>query len=186
VQGTELAAARGADYTLPELVDAPALHYQELAGEAEVLPGVTVLPTPGHTAGHQSLVVRQGDGTVVVLAGQSHDTATAFSADVLAWRARRDGHGEPLPVHPGGSTGCSSSTRHAWCSRTTMLSGSRAERSGAVAAGEHARDGGLDVRYVVGSNGTVASPALISSSISVHASSTPCAPRSTSRPITCR
>ena len=100
VQGTELAAARGADYTLPELVDAPTLLYKELAGEAEVLPGVTVLPTPGHTAGHQSVVVRRGDGTVVVLAGQSHDTATAFSADVLAWRARRDGHGEPLPVHP--------------------------------------------------------------------------------------
>jgi N-acyl homoserine lactone hydrolase len=96
----ELETARGtADYTLPELVDAEGLCYEELSGEAEILPGVLVIPTPGHTAGHQSLVVRGGDGTVVV-AGQSHDTASAYSADVLAWRARRDEHGPPLPLTP--------------------------------------------------------------------------------------
>jgi hypothetical protein len=33
-------------------------------------------------------------------AGQSHDTATAYSADVLAWRAHRDGHSRSLPVPP--------------------------------------------------------------------------------------
>lgn len=100
-QAIELDAARHTpDYTLPDLIDAPGVLYEELSGESEVLPGVLLLPTPGHTGGHQSMVVRGGDGTVVVLAGQSHDTATAFSADVLAWRARRDGHGEPLPVTP--------------------------------------------------------------------------------------
>lgn len=100
VQRDELDAARSTpDYTLPELVDAPGLRYEVLDGEAEVLPGVLVLPTPGHTAGHQSLAVRGRDGTVVV-AGQSHDTASPFAADVLAARARRDGHAEPLPVPP--------------------------------------------------------------------------------------
>jgi N-acyl homoserine lactone hydrolase len=99
-QATELAEARQAEnYTLPELIDAPGIRYHELAGEAEVLPGVLLIPTPGHTAGHQSLVVRRRDGTVIV-AGQSHDTATAFSADALAWRAARDGHPQPLPVPP--------------------------------------------------------------------------------------
>lgn len=39
-------------------------------------------------------------GTVVVLAGQSHDTATAYSADVLAVRAAADGHAQPLPAPP--------------------------------------------------------------------------------------
>jgi len=91
-QRAELAAARTTDYTLPELVDAPGLRYEELDGEAELAPGVLVVPTPGHTAGHQSVVVRRGDGTVVVLAGQSHDTATAYSSDALAWRADREGH----------------------------------------------------------------------------------------------
>ncbi len=99
-QRLELAAAREHDYTLPELVDAPGLQYEQLDGDSEVLAGVHVVPTPGHTAGHQSVVVRGADGVVVVLAGQSHDTATAYGADALAWRARREGHDEPLPVPP--------------------------------------------------------------------------------------
>jgi N-acyl homoserine lactone hydrolase len=99
VQGAELELARGADYTLPELVDAPGLHYLELEGEAEILPGVIVIPTPGHSAGHQSLVVRLGDGTVVV-AGQSHDTASAYSADVMARQANRDHPGVVVPLTP--------------------------------------------------------------------------------------
>ena len=86
-QRAELDAARNVPYhTIPELIDAPGLTYTELDGEAEVLPGVLIVPTPGHTAGHQSVVVRRRDGTVIV-AGQSHDTATAYSADSLAQRA---------------------------------------------------------------------------------------------------
>jgi N-acyl homoserine lactone hydrolase len=73
-QRIELDAARHTqDYTLPELIDTPGTRYEELDGEFEVLPGVFLLPTPGHTEGHQSLLVRRGDGTVIV-AGQSHDT----------------------------------------------------------------------------------------------------------------
>ena len=104
-QRTELDAARAEGYTLPGLVDAPGLRYELLDGEAEVLPGVFVVPTPGHTAGHQSLVVRRSDGTVIV-AGQAHDAATAFSADALAWRAYRDGpSGGPGPLGMPGPLG---------------------------------------------------------------------------------
>lgn len=97
-QTRELAEARATEeYTLPELLDAPGTVYEELTGQTEVLPGVLLVPTPGHTAGHQSLVVRRDDG-VVVVAGQAHDTATEFSADVLAVRAHRAGHrGPPRP-----------------------------------------------------------------------------------------
>jgi N-acyl homoserine lactone hydrolase len=99
-QRVELETARTtADYTLAPLVDAAGLRYEQLDGEAEILPGLFVIPTPGHTSGHQSVVVVGGDGTVVV-AGQSHDTATAYSADRLAWQARRDGHALPLPTTP--------------------------------------------------------------------------------------
>ncbi len=46
-QAVELAAARQVqDYTLAELIDRPGLRYEELSGEAEILPGVLVLPTP--------------------------------------------------------------------------------------------------------------------------------------------
>ena len=97
-QRTELATARTAEsYTVPELVDHTGVAYQELDGETEIMPGVIIVPTPGHTAGHQSLVLRLDDGTVV-LAGQSHDHASDFSADVLAVQARRAGVAEPLPV----------------------------------------------------------------------------------------
>ena len=99
-QRVELETARTAeDYTLPELVDAAGLRYEVIDGEAEVLPGVTVLPTPGHTAGHQSVIVRRPDGTVVI-AGQSHNTATGYGADVLAWRALGDGHSRGVPPFP--------------------------------------------------------------------------------------
>lgn len=98
VQAAELDAARRTPgYTLASLVEGS--RFETVAGETEVLPGVRLLPTPGHTAGHQSLVVRRQDG-VVIVAGQSHDTATDYAAGQLAWRASRDGHGQPLPVIP--------------------------------------------------------------------------------------
>jgi N-acyl homoserine lactone hydrolase len=100
-QAVELATARRTkDYTLAGLIDGARVRYEEVTGEAEILRGVLLLPTPGHTEGHQSLVVRSEDGTVVVVAGQSHDTATAYGADVLARQARREGVSEPLPPFP--------------------------------------------------------------------------------------
>lgn len=100
VQAGELAAAHTENYTLAELIDAPGLVYEELSGQAEILPGVVVVPTPGHTDGHQSVVVRHPDGTVVVIAGQSHDTATDYGSDALALRAADEGHPPPLPMPP--------------------------------------------------------------------------------------
>ena len=96
VQSGELAAARAEGYTVPELVDFPGARYEVLDGEAEVVPGVWLVPTPGHTAGHQSLVVRRTDGTVV-LAGQAYDFASEFGSAHLADRAAREGMAEPLP-----------------------------------------------------------------------------------------
>lgn len=96
VQAAELSAARGADYTPEHLVGFPGARYEELAGESEIRPGLWVLPTPGHTAGHQSLVIRRPDGTVV-LAGQTHVSASAFAAAELAVEAAASGAEPPLP-----------------------------------------------------------------------------------------
>ncbi|MFD9869445.1 N-acyl homoserine lactonase family protein [Streptomyces niveus] len=98
VQDIELATAREGGYTFDELIDFPAAAYEELAGEAEVRPGVWIIPTPGHTQGHQSLVIRQADGTVV-LAGQAHDFASHFASDQMARRAALHGVEQPLPTY---------------------------------------------------------------------------------------
>jgi N-acyl homoserine lactone hydrolase len=98
-QRQELNAARGGNYTMEPLIDHPGATYDVLDGEAEIWPGVHVIPTPGHVDGHQSLVVECGDGSIV-LAGQSHDTASEWSADALASTALALGHSPPLPAAP--------------------------------------------------------------------------------------
>lgn len=62
------------DYTLREWVEAPGVTYTAVDGESEVVPGVRVLPAPGHTDGSQVVVV-DGGGRRVVVAG---DTAVWF------------------------------------------------------------------------------------------------------------
>src|SRR4029078_9421092 len=62
-QAAEVELARAETEQL--VVDALALDrlaYRPLDGEAEILPGVRALPTPGHTAGHQSLIVETEGG----------------------------------------------------------------------------------------------------------------------------
>lgn len=99
-QATELGVARGGGYTIDELVDFAGARYEELAGEHEVRPGVWIVPTPGHTDGHQSLVVRRTEGTVV-FAGQARDFASEFASEALGRRAVLDGVEPPLPrFHP--------------------------------------------------------------------------------------
>jgi N-acyl homoserine lactone hydrolase len=67
VQRRELEDARTAEnYTVREWVDFPGATYVEHDGEAEILPGVRLLPAPGHTAGHQIVVVETDEGPVVL------------------------------------------------------------------------------------------------------------------------
>ncbi|MEU4582579.1 N-acyl homoserine lactonase family protein [Kitasatospora aureofaciens] len=97
VQSNELATARRGDYTLDALVDFPGAVYRELDGETEIWPGVRVLPTPGHTDGHQSLLVERLGDCTVLLAGQAYDFATEYGQALLARRAAREGVAAPLP-----------------------------------------------------------------------------------------
>jgi len=78
MQRRELAHARAdADYTyLPHVAEFVGARLEEIDGEAEPWPGIRLIPTPGHSSGHQSVVVETKEGRVV-LAGQ----ALSFSSD---------------------------------------------------------------------------------------------------------
>jgi len=65
VQHVELEAAVAPDY-LEEWVRFPGATYVEVDGDAELFPGVSVLLTPGHSPGHQAVVVETPDGVVVL------------------------------------------------------------------------------------------------------------------------
>ncbi len=77
VQEEEYLAIDEPDYTVPEWVNFRGATYEVLHGETEVIPGLRLLPTPGHTIGHQSLVVDDPSG-VRVLAGQAVLTAAEW------------------------------------------------------------------------------------------------------------
>jgi N-acyl homoserine lactone hydrolase len=93
VQRTEREAARADGYTIPEWVEFEGATYVEHEGETEILPGVRALPTPGHTVGHQSVLVDTDDG-LVVLAGDVGYSWKQFDASesgqlLLSLRPRR-------------------------------------------------------------------------------------------------
>jgi N-acyl homoserine lactone hydrolase len=79
VQAAEYEAARAPQYTVREWVDFPGAQYRLLDGETDILPGLRLLPTPGHTPGHQSLLVETATG-LAVLAGQAVYSAAEFEA----------------------------------------------------------------------------------------------------------
>jgi N-acyl homoserine lactone hydrolase len=67
VQRRELDDARSQDdYTIRGWVDAPGVRYVPVDGELELLPGVRLVPAPGHTRGTQVVVVETGERPIVV------------------------------------------------------------------------------------------------------------------------
>ena len=75
VQARELADARSLDYTIRDWVDFDGATYVEHEGEVELLPGIRLLPAPGHTDGHQVVIVETDAGTHVL----GGDVGTSFS-----------------------------------------------------------------------------------------------------------
>ena len=110
VQARELADARSLDhpYTVREWVDFDGATYVEHEGEVELLPGIRLLPTPGHTDGHQSVLVETGGRPVVVAA------TWRFGSASLTSRTPKD------------SYGCARSSPSSSGSRTNTSPGGRA------------------------------------------------------------
>jgi glyoxylase-like metal-dependent hydrolase (beta-lactamase superfamily II) len=80
VQRAEYESARQPGYTIPEWIDFPGAEWKPVDGEVEVLPGVKVLPTPGHTPGHQSVLITRAGG-LDVIAGQALYDGDELDAD---------------------------------------------------------------------------------------------------------
>ena len=78
VQQAELDLALREGHTIVEWVDFPEARYEAVEGDREIVDGVSVLATPGHTSGHQSVTVRTGDGLVLIL-GQAVQDARSFA-----------------------------------------------------------------------------------------------------------
>lgn len=79
----ELAAARSgldAGVFTDELADADQWHLQ--AGEYELAPGVHAISTPGHTAGHMSLLIRLPKGRPVILCGDAADLSENLTEEI--------------------------------------------------------------------------------------------------------
>lgn len=88
VQRAEVAAVEAdAHYTVPAWALGPPERRRELDGDLEVADGVTILATPGHTAGHQSVLVEAGDeriviGAQVVWHAEEYEVEVASDANV--------------------------------------------------------------------------------------------------------
>ena len=113
VQRAELARAKRESPELYDWFDFMNATFELLDGDAEILPGLAVIATPGHTAGHQSVVVQSADGTPDLLIGDAAYTPRQFSgppgeelppgqaSDLAAWQdsLRRIRSMSPARVH---------------------------------------------------------------------------------------
>jgi glyoxylase-like metal-dependent hydrolase (beta-lactamase superfamily II) len=97
VQAAERSAAAEPGFTVPEWATLPAGRWRVLDGDADLAEGLGVVATPGHTPGHQSVVVTGGD-EVVVLGGQCCYTAAEFAAGTVADADAHDGSWHPVAV----------------------------------------------------------------------------------------
>ncbi len=96
VQATEFEAAQTPGYTVPEWAAIPHGRLQLVHGDQELADGVRLLSTPGHSPGHQSVVVNAAGERVVIaaqcafraaelrtgkpVASNCHDEASEFAA----------------------------------------------------------------------------------------------------------
>jgi N-acyl homoserine lactone hydrolase len=87
VQPAEWEFAHTPDHTILDWIEAPGTTYRQAAGDHEVAPGIRVVATPGHTGGHQSMVIDDAAGPVV-LAGQSCYTVGEWLGDPDALEGR--------------------------------------------------------------------------------------------------
>jgi len=89
IQRAELERARREQNLTSQWFDFAGARFELMDGDAEVAEGVRVVATPGHTVGHQSVIVESGDGSALMI-GDAAYTAEIFeagdAADLGDWR----------------------------------------------------------------------------------------------------
>jgi glyoxylase-like metal-dependent hydrolase (beta-lactamase superfamily II) len=83
-QQAELDLALREGHTIVEWVDFPEARYEGVEGDREIVAGISVLATPGHTPGHQSVTVRTGDGLVLIVAQAAQDARSFATGEADA------------------------------------------------------------------------------------------------------
>jgi N-acyl homoserine lactone hydrolase len=78
VQSAEVEAATALHYTDLDWATVPPAQLRRVDGDEELAVGVRLLATPGHTSGHQSVLVEGGDDVAMIVA-QSAWSATEFA-----------------------------------------------------------------------------------------------------------
>jgi N-acyl homoserine lactone hydrolase len=113
VQRAELSRAERESPELCDWFDFMNARWELLDGDAEIVPGLEVIATPGHTEGHQCVVVRGEDAAFDLLIGDAAYTPRIYAdpaseqlppgqaSDVAAWRdtVRRIHSLRPAQVH---------------------------------------------------------------------------------------
>jgi N-acyl homoserine lactone hydrolase len=91
VQRKELDRARRQEKTTVEWFDFTGARFELLDGDAEIAEGVRVVATPGHTVGHQSVLVDTPDGSAVMIGDAAYTSdiyLEADRADLSEWRGQ--------------------------------------------------------------------------------------------------
>jgi len=91
VQRSELDRARSEKSDVSEWFDFAGARFELVEGDAQIAEGVRVVATPGHTVGHQSVIVDTPDGGAVMI-GDAAYTANIYreadEADLSNWRGQ--------------------------------------------------------------------------------------------------
>jgi N-acyl homoserine lactone hydrolase len=91
IQRSELDRARSEKSDVSEWFDFAGARFELIDGDAQIAEGVRVVATPGHTVGHQSVIVDTPDGGAVMI-GDAAYTADIYreadKADLSKWRGQ--------------------------------------------------------------------------------------------------
>lgn len=83
VQRAEVEAARAPHYTVDEWAFPPGIDLTEIDGDHQVSSAVRILATPGHTPGHQSVIIEDGDDLRTLVCCQAAWDTASFASAVL-------------------------------------------------------------------------------------------------------